>query len=194
MERTWVVTGGIGSGKSTIRRRLGELGATTIDADAVGHDVLSPGGAAERAVRDRWPSVVVDDRISRPALGAIVFSDPDELRALEAITHPVIADDIRRRIASAGDDAVVVVEVSIPKDLVGVGWLRTIVADLPVGERIRRLVARGMEREDIDRRLAAQPDRDDWRARGRWIVRTAGTHEEVRARVDALWERAGMAG
>jgi dephospho-CoA kinase len=186
MAEVWVLTGGIGSGKSTIRQTLDRSGAVTIDADRVGHAVLEPDGSAFDAVAGRWPSVVVDGRIDRAALGAIVFSDPDELRALEAITHPAIAAAIARQIAEA-EAAVVVIEVSVPKDLVGVGWMRTIVADLDEEERIRRLVARGMDEADVRRRMRHQPSRDGWRARGRWVISTAGTRQEVEADVRRLW-------
>ncbi|MEX2280422.1 MAG: dephospho-CoA kinase [Acidimicrobiia bacterium] len=186
MADVWTVTGGIGSGKSSIRQTLEELGAVTIDADRVGHAVLEPDGSAFDAVSRRWPEVVVDGRIDRRRLGAIVFEDASELAKLEAITHPEIAKEIAVRIAEAGD-SVVVIEVSVPKDLVGVGWLRTVVADLPVEDRRARLVARGMDPEDIGRRMAAQPSRDGWRARGRWIVSTAGTRSDVAERVLRLW-------
>lgn len=158
----------------------------TIDADRVGHAVLEPDGSAFDAVARRWPDTVVDGIIDRGRLGATVFADPSELAELEAITHPEIAKEIATRIAEAGD-SIVVIEVSVPKDLVGVGWLRTVVADLGVEERRARLLARGMDPADIDRRMAAQPSRDGWRARGRWVVSTAGTREDVAERVHRLW-------
>ncbi|MEX1006128.1 MAG: dephospho-CoA kinase [Acidimicrobiia bacterium] len=189
MAVVWVVTGGIGSGKSTIRRTLEELGAVTIDADRIGHAVLEPGGTTFDAVAERWPQVVTDDGlIDRAALGGIVFADPDELHELEAITHPAIGAGIGRRIDDAGD-RVVVVEISVPKDLVGAGWLQTVVADLPTDERRQRLIDRGMEPEDVDRRMASQPSRDGWRARGRWVISTSGTRDQVAERVHRLWEQ-----
>jgi dephospho-CoA kinase len=189
MADVWVVTGGIGSGKSTITETLGELGAKIIDADRLGHDILDPDGPAFRAVAERWPSVVERGRVDRSRLGRIVFSDPEALRELEAITHPAIAAEIARSIAAAGD-VTVVVEVSVTKDIVGAGWLRTIVADLEDDVRRERLVARGMNDDDIERRMAVQPGRDGWRARGRWIVSTAGSRDEVAERVRTLWEDA----
>jgi dephospho-CoA kinase len=185
MADVWVVTGGIGSGKSTVRQVLDDLGAVTIDSDRVGHAVLD--GAAFEAVTSRWPSAVVDGRIDRARLGAIVFSDAGALRELESISHPAIAAAIARIVEDAGD-AVVVVEVSVPKDLVGAGWQRTIVADLDVEERRERLMARGMDPTEIDRRMASQPSRQGWQARGRWIVSTAGSREQVSSRVKELWE------
>jgi dephospho-CoA kinase len=189
MADVWVVTGGIGSGKSTVRRALEEMGAVTIDADRVGHSVLEPGGAAFDAVAERWPQAVSDGRIDRTTLGGIVFADPEALSELEALTHPAIGREIGRLVDNAGD-AVVVVEISVPKDLVGAGWLHTVVADLPTDERRRRLIERGMEPEDVDRRMAAQPSRDAWRARGRWVISTNGSRTEVAERVRRLWEQA----
>lgn len=188
MADVWVVTGGIGSGKSTIRQTLDELGALTIDADRVGHAVLEPEGAAFDQVASQWPSTVVDGRIDRSRLGQIVFSDHDELRKLEEISHPAIGAAIAEQIAEAADDQVVVVEVSVPKDLLDVGWLRTIVADLGDDERVERLVAKGMDPTEVDRRMAAQPSRDGWRARGRWIVPTSGSRGAVELRVRKLWQ------
>ena len=187
MADVWVVTGGIGSGKSTVRRALEDLGAVTIDADEVGHAVLEPGGSAFAAVAARWPQVVSEGRIDRARLGGIVFADREALAELEELTHPAIGRELRRLINDAGR-AVVVVEVSVPKDLVGTGWLHTIVADLPTEERTRRLIARGMDPDDVERRMAAQPSREAWRARGRWVVSTSGSRADVTERVRRLWE------
>ncbi|MGH8949214.1 MAG: dephospho-CoA kinase, partial [Acidimicrobiia bacterium] len=82
----WLITGGIGSGKSEVRRLLAERGIRTVDADAVGHAVLAGEGLSP--VADRWPDVVLEGQIDRKALARIVFADAGELRALEAITHP----------------------------------------------------------------------------------------------------------
>lgn len=191
MTDTWVVTGGIGSGKSTVRLALEDMGAVTIDADKVGHQVLESGGAAYEAVGEHWPSVVTNGRIDRAALAAIVFEDPQALSELESITHPAIAAAIAGRIAEAGAKTVVV-EVSVPTDLLGVGWMRTIVADLPVEVRRERLRARGMDDADIDRRMTSQPTREGWKALGRWIISTAGSKEEVIDRATNLWATAIM--
>ncbi len=186
MAEVWVLTGGIGSGKSTIRKTLESLGAETIDADRIGHAVLEPGGAAYSAVAERWPHALSGDRIDRSVLAAIVFSDSNELRFLESVTHPAIAAEVETQISQAGD-RVVVVEISVSKTLIDVGWNRTIVADLEVEERVNRLVARGMQELDVRRRLSKQPSGDGWRARGRWIISTAGSRDDVATRVRRLW-------
>lgn len=184
----WLLTGGIGSGKSTVRRMLADRGAETIDADLVGHEVLEPGGAAHDDVAERWPEVVDDGVIDRKKLGQIVFNDSRELRDLEAISHPAITKTLRGKIKESGAD-VIVVELSVPRDFLGVGSSRTIVADLDEQTRKQRLVDRGMEPDEIDRRMAAQPDRDGWVDRGGWVVCTEGDVEDVEQRVDRLWNQ-----
>ena len=184
----WLLTGGIGSGKTTVREMLEKRGADTVDADEIGHQVLEPGGAAHEAVAARWPEVVDDGVIDRRKLGQIVFNDQGELRDLEAISHPAITRTLRRRIEESDAD-VIVVEVSVPRDFLGVGSSRTIVADLDVGTRKERLIERGMDPEDVERRMAAQPDRDGWVDRGGWVVCTEGTLDDVEQRVDRLWHQ-----
>lgn len=184
----WLLTGGIGSGKTTVREMLAERGAETIDADEIGHQVLEPGGAAHDAVAERWPEAVDDGVINRKKLAHIVFNDQGELRDLEAISHPAITQTLRERIR-ASDSDLVVVELSVPRDFLGVGSSRTIVADLDVNTRKQRLIERGMDPDEIDRRLAAQPDRDGWVDRGGWVVCTDGTLADVEKRVDRLWHQ-----
>lgn len=182
----WLLTGGIGSGKSTVRKMLSKKGALTIDADQVGHKVLEPGGAAHDAVAQRWPEVVFDGIIDRKRLADIVFNDPSELHDLEAISHPAITATLREWIADS-DAEVIIVELSVPRDFLGVGPSRTIVADVDMKVRKNRLVARGMPLEDVCRRMANQPDRDGWVERGGWVVCTEGSLDDVETRVDRLW-------
>ncbi len=182
----WLLTGGIGSGKSTVRKMLSKRGALTIDADQVGHQVLEPGGAAHDAVAARWPEVVFDGIIDRTRLADIVFHEPSELHALEAISHPAITDTLRKWVDES-DAEVIVVEVSVPRDFLGVGPSRTIVADVDMSTRKKRLIDKGMELEDINRRMANQPGRDGWVERGGWVICTDGDLEDVEHRVDRLW-------
>lgn len=182
----WLLTGGIGSGKSTIRSMLSKRGALTIDADQVGHQVLEPGGLAHDAVAARWPEVVFDGIIDRKRLADIVFNDASELHALEAISHPAISATLKQWVRDSDAD-VIIVEMSVPRDFLGVGPSRTIVADVDMSTRRKRLVDKGMPLEDINRRMAAQPDRDGWVERGGWVICTDGTLDDVEYRVDRLW-------
>jgi dephospho-CoA kinase len=155
--RRWLLTGGIGSGKSEVRRLLEAHGIRTIDADSVGHAVLEH--EALPAVAKRWPDAVVNGRVDRSRLAEIVFTQPAELAELEAITHPLIYGRIEAELK--GFEGISVVEAPVID--FGANWARMIV-DAPDGIRLQRAVARGMNRDDVQRRMDAQPSRGDWLA------------------------------
>ena len=156
-----------------------------VNADLVGHGVLEPDGPAFDRVSARWPSVVIDGRIDRSRLAEIVFRDPEELAALEAITHPAIVAEIRARVASASGVVVVEAPVMLPLDD---GFLRVFV-DADETVRIGRAVARGGDEEDIRRRAANQADRGAWLAWADTVIDNDGSEEALREQVDTLWER-----
>ena len=180
-----VVSGGIGSGKSTVTARLRDLGAVVIEADLLGHEVLEPGGAAFSAVAARWPSVVADGVIDRSALAEIVFADLDQLQELEALTHPAIGAEIRRRLDVAAS-LPVVLELPLVSDLAGTGWIRVVV-DADEETRVDRSVARGNDEEDVRRRVAAQPPAEEWRDSADHVIQNDGTRAELMKAVDELW-------
>jgi dephospho-CoA kinase len=182
-----IVTGGIGSGKSVVLRVLRELGAVVIEADRIGREILEPGGAAYAAVVTRWPDVVVDGVIDRGRLAAIVFSDPDQLDELEAISHPLIAAEIAARVATVGDRDVVL-ELPIMSGLAGPGWYR-IVIDAPRVTRLRRATERGMDARDVTRRMETQPSRREWLAAADAVIENRGSIAELEDRVCELWLR-----
>ncbi|MFT7709543.1 dephospho-CoA kinase [Clavibacter tessellarius] len=157
------LTGGIAAGKTVVADRLAELGAVRIDADRLAREVVEPGTPALAEIARRFgPGVIgADGALDRPALGAIVFQDPDARRDLEAITHPAVRALSAQRMAEAGEadpDAVVVYDIPL---LVESGrtdeFERIVVVHAPREERIRRLVElRGMAAEEAERRIALQ--------------------------------------
>ncbi len=166
----FVLTGGIGSGKSYVAARLESRGWAVIDADRIGHEVIQPGGAAFEAVAGRWPDVVVDGAIDRRALGRIVFASEGDLAELESYTHPAIRATIAERIVSAG--ARVVLEIPLLNE-----WLPTwprVVVEAPLDVRVARLEQRGMSGEEIADRLAAQPDEHEWHAAADFLIDNGG--------------------
>lgn len=177
--------GGIGAGKSQVAGFLGEYGATIIVADHLGHAVLEPDGPAFAAVADRWPSVVVDGRIDRSKLAAIVFSEPSELSALEEMTHPHILAAIAERTAAAAGTVVVEAPVMLP--LEGT-WIRVFV-DADEQKRIDHAAARTGDPDDVRRRAASQADRGDWLAWADEVVENNGDVAELRTAVERLWEK-----
>ena len=174
--RHWLLSGGIGTGKSRVRGLLGRSGWHVVDSDAVGHGVIEPEGPAFREVAARWPEVLVDGRIDRSALGQIVFSDLDQLEELERITHPHIFGTIWSDIEE--NDGPVAVEIPLLVNPFGPRWKRLVV-DCTDGERLARLIDRGMGEKDALERMAAQPKRSEWLASADLVLPNHGSLEEL---------------
>ncbi len=188
------LTGGIGSGKSTVARLLGELGAEVVDADRVGHDVYEPGTEGFRRVVDCFGEEVVgtDGRIDRGRLGQIVFADPNRLRELNAIVHPLIAAEIGRRIAAhrAGPAAApLVIEAAL---LVEAGWYQVVdetwlVVAAPEVVTHRLATDRNLDAAAIERRRRAQLSDAERTRHANVLIDNSGSREELAARVRTLW-------
>jgi dephospho-CoA kinase len=187
------LTGGIGSGKSTVAAMLGEMGAYVIDADKIGHEVYLPGTEGHRRVVDAFgPGVVSrDGTIDRRALGAIVFADRNALGRLNALVHPLIGAEIRRRITAAMGATTgrpIVIEAAI---MMEAGWRffdRVWVVMVPRETAIARVVAsRGVEPAEVERRLAAQMSDAERRRLADLVIENDGTQAELRAKVEAAW-------
>lgn len=181
-----VLSGGIGAGKSTVAGLLAAKGAHIIRADEVGHAVLERGGGAYASVAARWPGCLVDGRIDRARLAVVVFSDREELAALEAITHPAIGRLILSEIETVGDRPVVV-EVPVHASFVDPRWVRVLV-DAPQELRLERAVSRGADAEDVLRRMAAQPSRSERLQWADHLIENSGTLGELSRQVEELWE------
>jgi len=180
-----LLTGAIGAGKSSVGDLLRARGALVIDADRVGHEVLESEGEAFAHVVETWPSVVVDGVIDRRRLADIVFRSAADLERLEGFTHAAIRSGIARRVEEATEQ-VVVVEVPLLADFMGPGWIRVVV-DADSESRTNRLRGRGMDQEDADRRMAAQPARDTWVTSADIVIDNSADPEALEAQVDALW-------
>ncbi len=185
------LTGGIGSGKSTVSAQLAELGADIVDYDVLAREAVEPGTKALRRIADRFGGDVIsaDGSLDRPALGSVVFADEAARRDLEAITHPAIRDLAAARVAAASPDAVLVHDHPL---LIEMGMAQrcdvVVVVDVPEDVQVARLVAdRGMSEQDARSRLAAQSNRDDRLAAADVVLDNTGTLEELRGAVDALW-------
>jgi dephospho-CoA kinase len=194
------LTGGIGSGKSTVAAGLAERGAAVIDADAVSRQILEPNGAAYRGVVDRFgPGVVLGDgRIDRPALAALVFDDPDALADLNALTHPVIGKVMAERVVALTDHPIVVLDIPL-LTIVTRDRLRldaVVVVDTPEDVAVRRLVEqRGFAEADARARMAAQIGRDERRDLADVVIDNRADPAALEVEIDRAWawlqERAG---
>jgi dephospho-CoA kinase len=188
------LTGGIGSGKTTVAALLAGLGAQVVDADKVGHDVYRPGTEGFRRVVGAFgPGVVAaDGTIDRPALGAIVFADPAALARLNAILHPLIAAELAARVGTlraAAPERPLVVEAAL---LIEAGWRplvdRLWVVSVAPETAIARVAAsRGLPRAEVERRLAAQMPDAERRRLADLVIENDGSYEALRAQVEAAW-------
>lgn len=186
------LTGGIGSGKSEVARRLAWHGAVVVDADAIAREIVEPGQPALEEIRAEFGDAVLraDGSLDRAALAAIVFADADRLAALNAITHPRIAARSAELMAAAPADGVVVYDMPLlVENRLAEGWDVVVVVDAPDEVRLDRLVGRGLDREDAQRRMAAQATREQRLAVADEVVDNGGSLAELRGQVDALWER-----
>ena len=185
------VTGGIGSGKSSVAARLRALGAHVVDADAVAREVVEPGTRALEMIRDRFGDSVirVDGGLDRAELAAIVFADREALDGLEEITTPAIGARVKtlRRQAPAGGVSVFDMPLLVERGL----WVHehlNLVVDLDADTRVRRLVEhRGLGEADARARIATQATDDERRAVADVLLDNRGTPEQLERRVDALW-------
>jgi dephospho-CoA kinase len=182
-----IVSGGIGSGKSTVTEMLRRRGAVVVKADHIGHDVLDPGGAAFGEVAARWPAVVVGGRVDRSRLAAVVFTDDEQLALLESITHPHIRNAIEVRVA-ASHDRDVVVELPLAGGLMAGDWIRLVV-EAPPAVRLERTVARGMDQDDVSNRMVAQPSATEWQAGADIVIDNSGSLADLETTVAAVWRR-----
>lgn len=185
------LTGGIGSGKSTVARQLADLGATIVDADQIAREVVEPGTRGFTAIVERFGEDIVgaDGGLDRPALGRIVFGDPAALADLEAITHPAIWELTATRMATARRNGVVVHDMPILAEKgLSADYHLVVVVDSPVEERVRRLVEdRGMEASDARARIAVQATDAQRHAAADAVLPNTGSRGDLRAAVDALW-------
>jgi len=187
------LTGGIGSGKSEVARRLIGYGAVLIDADAIAREVLAPGTAGLAAVAEAFGDEILagDGGLDRERLGAIVFADPGELARLNAIVHPLVGVRMAELESAAAprDDAIVVHDVPlIAENSLAGRYDLVVVVDAPEQARLDRMVRRrGMSVEAARARMAAQATREQRLAVADLVVDNSGSLAELDYQVRDLW-------
>lgn len=187
------LTGGIGAGKSTVAGLLVAHGAKLVDADTVARQVVEPGGPAYQPLIDRFGSGILDaeGRIDRPALAALVFGHPENLEALNAITHPAIGVAmIEGKNAYVDTDELVVMDIPLLKQIHRemLDLEAVVVVDTPVEIALERLITvRGMTEEDARARIASQIDRETRLKDADLIIDNSGDRAHVEAEVARVW-------
>jgi dephospho-CoA kinase len=187
------LTGGIGSGKSTVSALLAAKGAVVVDADAVVRDQQRPGTPVFDAMVERFGQGIVaaDGSLDRGAVADIVFADPEALAELNAIVHPAVGAEIARRMEElSATDAVVVLDVPLLVEATrGYPLAGLIVVDVDPDIAVERLVLeRGMREEDARSRISRQASREERRARADVVIDNGGTLSDLARQVDAIWE------
>ncbi|GHE12971.1 dephospho-CoA kinase [Klenkia taihuensis] len=184
------LTGGIGSGKSTVSALLVERGAVLVDADVLAREVVAPGTPGLAAVVEAFGEGVLTPggELDRPALAAVVFADPAQRARLDGVVHPLVRARAAELVAQAPQDAVVVQDVPLLVETGQAGSYDLVVvvqASLPV--RLERLVQRGMTEEDARARIAGQATDEQRAAVADVLLHNDGTREELAAQVEAFW-------
>lgn len=186
------LTGGVGSGKSTVAQLLAGHGAIVVDADAIAREVVEPGTPGLAAVVDRFGERVLgpEGRLDRAALAAIVFHDSAELAALNAIVHPLIGARTAELMATAPADAIVVHDIPllVEGDLAG-GFDAVVVVEAALQTRLDRLAERGLAPDDARARIANQASDEQRRAVADELISNDGTLAALEREVDELWHR-----
>ncbi|MFH8631687.1 dephospho-CoA kinase [Streptomyces lydicus] len=187
------LTGGIGAGKSEVSRLLASYGAVVVDADKIAREVVEPGTPGLAAVVEEFGEDVLtpDGTLDRPKLGGIVFNDPEKLKALNAIVHPLVGARSAELEASAGPDAVVVHDVPLLTEN-GLAPLydTVVVVDAAPQTQLDRLVRlRGMAEDEAKSRMAAQATREQRLAIADLVIDNDGPLEALEPQVRAVWER-----
>ncbi|MFP8884746.1 dephospho-CoA kinase [Streptomyces mangrovi] len=189
------LTGGIGAGKSEVSRLLGAYGAVIVDADRIAREVVEPGTEGLAAVVAEFGEEVLapDGTLDRPRLGSIVFGDPEKLKALNAIVHPLVGARSAELQRAAGEDAVVVHDVPLLAEN-GLAPLYdlVVVVDASPATQLDRLVRlRGMDEEDARGRMAAQATREQRLAVADIVIDNDGPLEKLEPQVAEVWRRLG---
>ena len=190
------LTGNIACGKSTVLRQLSALGAYTIDADMRVHEILMRGAEAYSPVVEAFGQSILgeDGEIDRRALGRIVFADPEALRKLESITHPIVRNVIEQEIEASGAGVVVLDAIK----LIESGWAdrcdQVWVVTCEPRQQLERLMrTRGYTRDEAQMRIESQPPQEDKIARADLVIDNSRSLEDTRRQVREAWERCVLA-
>jgi dephospho-CoA kinase len=186
------LTGNIAMGKSAVRKLLEHFGAYTIDADGLAHQTMAPGAPAYLPVIETLGRWVLDQegKIDRSKLGAVVFSHPEALARLEAITHPLVGQGIDTLISRAKQPIIVIEAIKLLEgklaDKVDTIW----VVDCTPELQLRRLIEkRGMSEQEARKRIEGQNSQRDKLARANVVITNNGTPQELWAQVEAEWNK-----
>ena len=185
------LTGGIGSGKSTVAAMFAKLGAVVIDADAISRELVEPGQPALHALVDEFGDGIIapDGSLRRSELANIAFQDRTATERLNAIMHPLIRVESERRLAAAALSGVVLYDMPLlletdQAQLVDV----VVVVDVPEALQVKRAVGRGLDEEDVRRRMEVQVSRSMRVTEADFVIDNAGSLNATERQVRGVWD------
>jgi dephospho-CoA kinase len=187
------LTGGVASGKSTAARMFEVFGARIIDADRVGHELLLPDSSAYPEIIGEFGREILEPtgEISRQRLGSVVFSDPEKLRALNAIVHPRIiarVEELAQNFSHQDPAAVILVDAALIFEAgIGGRFNKVIVTWCRPEQQLERLMRKGLTRDHAQARIAAQIPSDEKRRRADFVIDSSGSLENTRGQVEAVY-------
>jgi dephospho-CoA kinase len=186
------LTGGIGSGKSTVAAMFAKLGAVVIDADAISRELVEPGQPALHELVDEFGEGIIapDGSLRRSELARIAFQEPTATQRLNAIMHPLIRAETERRLAAAGDSDVVLYDMPLlfetgQEQLVDV----IVVVDVPEELQVSRAVGRGLDEEDVRRRMQVQVSRSMRVTEADFVIDNSGSRRDTERQVRGIWNQ-----
>jgi dephospho-CoA kinase len=186
------LTGGIGSGKSTVSSMLAARGAVVIDADAVVREVQERGSPVLTELAERFgPEVLTaEGDLDRAAVARLVFNDAEALQALNKIVHPAVGKEMNRRLeAQQGTDNIVVLDIPLLTENPREGLQGRIVVDAPIDVAVERLVRfRGMDEDDARARIGRQATREERLATADRVIDNSGDLAALEPQIDELWD------
>jgi dephospho-CoA kinase len=196
LSRTFGLTGGVASGKSTVARMFAQLGAKIIDADRLGHELIRAPRPAYHEIVNCFGFEILDlqGEIDRKRLGAVVFADPEKLRALSAILHPRImerCDQLAEGFHLQDSRAVVLVDAALIYEAnLADRFAKIVVTWCRPEQQLERLMARtGLARAEAERRIAAQMSIGEKRRRSDYVIDCSGELESTRGQVKVLFSQ-----
>jgi dephospho-CoA kinase len=183
------LTGGIGSGKSTVGEIFANLGALVVDSDQLARDVLIRGSEGfDQVVAEFGDLILKNGDIDRALLGEIVFNDQAKLAKLESITHPLIRKAFKNFVGQAPADSIIINQIPLlVESKSNYTFDAVITVSAPIEIRKQRLVKRGLSEGEIDRRIAAQASDSQREAISAFVIQNAGSSDDLTSAVENIW-------
>lgn len=185
------LTGGIGSGKSTVAEMFARRGAVVIDADSIARELVEPGEPALHALVDEFGEGIIaaDGSLKRSELARIAFDDPSATERLNSLMHPLIRAETQRRLSTAQDAEVILYDMPLlfethQEDLVDV----VVVVDVPEALQVKRAVKRGLAEADVRRRMEVQTSRSRRITEADFVIDNSGSRRNTERQVRGIWD------